>query len=186
MSLPVEDPARARIAGAPAVARASAFGIAYRPISDADIPFLTALYRSTREAELARTGWGETEKQAFIAMQFRAQHAHYQAHYPDAQWLVVMQDDAPIGRLYLERWETEHRIIDIALMPAHRGSGIGGAILRDLMDEAAVAGKAVGIHVEKANPAMGLYRRLGFETVADKGVYDLLRWPAAGAATHVR
>jgi GNAT superfamily N-acetyltransferase len=168
------------------VAAAAAFDIAYTAISDADMPFLTALYRSTREAELARTGWSETEKQAFIDMQFHAQHTHYQAHYPDALWLIVLRAGAPIGRLYLERWETEHRIIDIALSPGHRGNGIGGAILRDLMDEAAAAGKAVGIHVEKANPAMGHYRRLGFGIVADKGVYDLLRWPAPKTGAAIR
>jgi ribosomal protein S18 acetylase RimI-like enzyme len=49
------------------------------------------------------------------------------------------------------------------------------------MDEAAAAGKAVTIHVEKNNPAMRLYRRLGFRTEEDKGVYDLMRWTAAPA-----
>ena len=44
------------------------------------------------------------------------------------------------------------------------------------MDEAAAAGKDVSIHVEKFNPAMRLYRRLGFATEEDKGVYDLMRW----------
>jgi hypothetical protein len=49
----------------------------------------------------------------------------------------------------------------------------------DLMDEAAAVGKPLTIYVEKFNPAMRLYRRLGFETVEDKGVYDLMRWRAA-------
>ena len=46
------------------------------------------------------------------------------------------------------------------------------------MDEAAACGKDVSIHVEKFNPAMRLYRRLGFTTEEDKGVYDLMRWSA--------
>ncbi len=140
----------------------------------ADMPFLALLYRTTREAELAQTPWSESEKRAFIDMQFRAQHEHYQKHYPDALWLIVEQAGRAVGRLYLERWETEHRIIDIALMPAVRGRGMGGAILRDLLEEAAAEGKSVGIHVEKLNPAMSLYRRLGFRPVEDKGVYNLL------------
>ncbi|RVV97141.1 N-acetyltransferase [Mesobaculum littorinae] len=147
-------------------------------MTDADLPFLTALYRSTREAELARTPWDAAEKLAFIEMQFRAQHLHYRAHYPQALWLIVMKDGDAIGRLYLDRQAREHRIIDIALLPQHRGAGIGGAILRDLMDEAAAAARPVTIHVETMNPAMTLYRRLGFVTVADKGVYHLLQWPA--------
>jgi len=70
------------------------------------------------------------------------------------------------------------------------GSGIGAALCRALaaagadvvctdLDEAAAAGKAVTIHVEKFNPAMRLYRRLGFKTEAEQGVYDLMRWTAA-------
>ena len=46
---------------------------------------------------------------------------------------------------------------------------------------AASCGKAVTIYVEKFNPAMRLYRRLGFRTEEDKGVYDLMRWNAAPA-----
>ena len=136
-----------------------------------------ALYRSTRETELAQTPWSEDERQGFVAMQFEAQHHHYQTHYPDAAWLMIEQHGKAIGRLYLERWDKEHRIIDIALTPACRGQGIGGAILEDLIEEAAAAGKALSIHVEKENPAMRLYRRLGFERQEDKGVYDLLEHP---------
>ena len=35
-------------------------------------------------------------------------------------------------------------------------------------------------------PAMRLYRRLGFATEEDKGVYDLMRWSAAARATALR
>ena len=76
----------------------------------------------------------------------------------------------PIGRLYLARWRTEHRIVD----PAHRGTGLGTALLHDLLD-AAAAGKAVSIHVEKFNPAMSLYPRLGFVAAGEEGAYDLMR-----------
>ena len=81
-----------------------------------------------------------------------------------------------VGRLYIERWPTQHRLIDITFLPEHRGQGFGEALLRDLMEEAAAVNKAVSIHVEKFNPAMGLYRRLGFTCVEDKGVYDLMHW----------
>jgi ribosomal protein S18 acetylase RimI-like enzyme len=67
------------------------------------------------------------------------------------------------------------------LLPEHRGKGFGEALLRDLLDEATACGKAVTIHVEKFNPAMRLYRRLGFTTEEDKGVYDLMRWRAPAA-----
>jgi ribosomal protein S18 acetylase RimI-like enzyme len=154
-------------------------GLGFRRLAETDLPFLARVYASTRAEELAVTDWSCDHKAAFLDAQFQAQHAHYQRYYPNADWLVTMRGGEDIGRLYLERWPTQHRIIDIAFLPEHRGKGLGEALLRDLMDEAAACGKAVSIHVEKFNPAMRLYRRLGFQTVEDKGVYDLMRWSAA-------
>lgn len=167
---------RTGIADLPELQRAGRLGIRVRPMADEDMPFLAELYRSTREEELALTGWGETQKQSFVDMQFRAQHVHYQKHYPDALWLILEKAGEAVGRLYLERWSKEHRIIDIALLPLARGHGLGEAILRDLHEEAAQDSKTVSIHVEKVNPAMSLYRRLGYRTIEDKGVHDLLVW----------
>ena len=161
--------------------RAAAAGLAFRRIAEHDLPFLAQVYASTRAEEIALTGWPDEQKAAFLTQQFLAQHTHYQRYYPQADWLVMVREGEDIGRLYVERWPSQHRIIDIALLPAHRGKGFGEALLRDLMDEAAAAGKAVSIHVEKNNPAMRLYRRLGFRTEEDKGVYDLMRWTATPA-----
>ena len=156
----------------------------FRAMTPDDMGFLCALYRSTREAELSRLPWSEAEKQQFIQMQFDAQHAHYQAHYPAAEWLLIEREGAPIGRLYLGTWPREIRIIDIALSPGARGQGLGGAILRDVMEEAQASRRSVGIHVEKTNPAMTLYRRLGFRSIEDKGVYDLLCWSSEAGRGH--
>lgn len=161
--------------------RAAEAGLTFRRITDADLPFLARLYASTRTEELAAAPWSDQQKAAFLDMQFRAQHVHYQRYYPQADWLVAMRAGEDVGRLYLERGPNQHCIIDIAFLPAHRGNGLGTALLRDLLDEAAAAGRAITIHVEKFNPAMRLYRRLGFITEQDKGVYDLMRWAAAPA-----
>ena len=161
--------------------RAAQAGLSFRRITDADLPFLARVYASARAEELAVTPWTDAQKAAFLDAQFQLQHAHYQKYYPQADWLVTMRNGEDIGRLYLERWPSQHCIIDIAFLPAHRGKGAGEALLRDLMDEAAAVAKDVSIHVEKHNPAMRLYRRLGFVTEEDKGVYDLMRW----SRTHV-
>jgi ribosomal protein S18 acetylase RimI-like enzyme len=79
----------------------------------------------------------------------------------------------------VHRGESEIRIVDIALLPDYRGNGIGTALLRDLFSEADAAGKTVTIHVERFNPALRLYERLGFSVAEDKGVYLFLeRRPA--------
>lgn len=163
----------------PPIRAAAPFAIAYRPMTDEDLPFMAALYASTRADELAPVPWPQEAKDAFLSQQFLAQHSHYQAHYPDAEWLVIERGGERIGRLYIEEWPSQFRVIDISLVAGSRGCGIGGAIFEDVMAVAAAAGKAVSIHVEKNNPARKLYDRLGFRRVEDKGIYDLLEWRAA-------
>jgi GNAT superfamily N-acetyltransferase len=159
----------------PPLRAAAALGVSYRPIDPAsDLPFLARVYGSTRTEELAQTGWPPELKEQFIAHQFDAQHRHYMAHYPAAEWLVIVRDGEDIGRLYREEWPDQFRLIDITLLPASRGAGIGGAILADLLEEASAAGKSLTIHVEKNNPAMRLYKRLGFEPIDEHGIYDLM------------
>lgn len=152
--------------------RVAGSGLLLRPETADDRPFLANLYASTRMEELAQTGWPEDAKRDFLGQQFTAQHAHYMRHYPGAEWLVVEHEAAAIGRLYFVHWSRECRIIDIAFLPHARGKGFGSAALRDLIDQA--GDKIVSIHVERMNPALSLYRRLGFEIAEDKGVYLFL------------
>jgi ribosomal protein S18 acetylase RimI-like enzyme len=116
-------------------------------------------------------------------MQFDAQDRDYRARFPDARFDVVDRDGAPIGRLIVERGEDEIRILDIALLPEHRGAGGGSALLRDLLAEAAASSKRVAIHVERANPARRLYERLGFRVEADDdAIYLFMLWRPEGQA----
>jgi ribosomal protein S18 acetylase RimI-like enzyme len=150
--------------------------ITLRPIREDDLPFLARLYASTRSEELALVPWSDEEKQAFLVQQFDAQHRYYQEHFTEAAFDVVEQGGAPIGRLYVDRRENEIRIIDIALLPEFRGAGIGGRFMRELLDEAAQVHKKVTIHVERNNPALNLYHRLGFVETDDQGVYLFMTW----------
>jgi len=154
---------------------ASAVGeIRLRPITEADGPFLRALYGSTRAEELAPVPWSEEQKRAFLDMQFHAQTIHYQKHYGDGEFLMIEDRGVPIGRLLLHRSTDEIRIIDISLMPEHRGRGVGTKLLRDVLSEGEATKRKVSIHVEHFNPAKRLYERLGFRYVETNGVYDLM------------
>ena len=103
--------------------------ISLRPIKPEDKAFLYRVYASTREDELAVVPWDEAEKQAFLTMQFTAQHTYYQEQFGQAQFQLVLLGDEPVGRLYLDRRADEIRIIDIALLAEHRRKGIGSHLL---------------------------------------------------------
>ena len=148
-----------------------------RPVSDADLPFLGRVYASTRAEELAPVPWSEADKAAFCAMQFDAQHHAYRQAYPHATFDVIEVDGQPAGRLYLDRRPRDIRIVDIALLPEHRGRGVGTALVTAVQAEAEAGGRTVSIHVERFNPALAWYRRLGFQVVGATGeVYLLLEW----------
>jgi GNAT superfamily N-acetyltransferase len=146
-----------------------------KPVESADELFLLDLYASTRAEELAQVPWTDEQKATFIAMQFRAQSAHYAQHYPGAQWAIALADDAPAGRLYVWRTESEIRIMDLTMIPVFRGRGIGTLLLSSLAAESDATGVPLTIHVERGNPARRLYERLGFVEAEDKGVYVFLR-----------
>jgi ribosomal protein S18 acetylase RimI-like enzyme len=154
--------------------------IRLRPRRDDDRPFLAMLYASTRQQEMALIDWNDDQKRAFLQWQFDAQTSHYDEQYDGADFLIIEQEGVSIGRLYIDRREDEIEVIDIALLPECRGSGLGSRLLHDVLGEAERSGKRVKIYVENFNPARRLYDRLGFQHVDTNGVYHIMRWTAGG------
>jgi len=147
-----------------------------RPAGSGDVELLYRIYASTREDELAAVPWDAAAKEAFLRMQFDAQDRYYRAIFPDASYDLIVSGEEVLGRLYVDRGEAAWLVLDIALLPDHRGQGIGARLLTDVLAEAGAAAKPVQIHVERFNPAQRLYDRLGFRQIADEGVYLRLEW----------
>ena len=153
--------------------------VTLRPAAEEDRSFLLRLYGSTREPELEASGLPREQWGAFVEHQFAAQSRHYET-YEDTSYDLVLVDGEPVGRLIVARWPEDLRVVDIALLPEHRGRGIGGSVMRALIEEADERGVKTSIHVERFNPAQRLYARLGFRAVAEAGgVYLLLERPPA-------
>lgn len=150
-----------------------------RDRTEADLDFLRTLYAHTREDELRRVPWPDAAKRAFLHDQFDKQHAHYLAHYPRAHWWVIEHLGEPVGRLYVEQTPGDLRVMDVSLLAAWRGRGVGTTLMRALLVRAARAGVPVTLHVEPFNPALRLYQRLGFEHVETRGIYHFMRRAAA-------
>ena len=151
--------------------------ITFRPIRPEDADFLYEVYASTRQDMLAALGWTAAQGDAFLRMQFHAQDQSYRTQFPNADFLIVLLQERPIGRLYVERRADEILGIDIPLLPAYRQAGIGTAILHDLFAEAARVGKPFRFHVEKMNVrARRLYERLGCTVLTDDGMFLFMEW----------
>jgi len=63
---------------------------------------------------------------------------------------------------------------------------VGTALLSSILAEADRKSLPISIHVERHNPALRLYRRIGFEVIDDLGVYLFLRRPSGEARPRVR
>lgn len=150
--------------------------VTLRPATAGDEEHLFRVYAGTRTEELALVDWTDAQREAFLRMQFSAQAQYYREHYAGADFQVIESDGRPAGRLYVARWEDEIRLMDIAVLPAFRGRGIGTLLLGRLQEEARRSDKPLRIHVERMNPALTLYDRLGFRRVEDRGVYLFLEW----------
>ncbi|HWX21118.1 MAG TPA: GNAT family N-acetyltransferase [Candidatus Binatia bacterium] len=154
--------------------------VSLRPEQPGDEAFLHEVYASTREEELARTNWDPNTRGAFLDMQFAAMRRGYAGMYPAGEFLIIALGGRAVGRMVLNRTAGEIRVIDLALLPAHRSGGIGTFLMRQVCAEAAKAGKPVRLSVLKNSRAVRWYERLGFTKNAEAEVYDELEWRPAG------
>lgn len=120
---------------------------------------------------------------AFASMQLQFQRQHVSATYPAAVEQVVLNGaDAVAGRLIVAELDDSVRLVDIALLPEARGSGIGTALVRGVQERAAALGLPVVLHVEHGLPARRLYERLGFTATAEDQLRTEMRWAPPGSA----
>lgn len=141
-----------------------ASGIELRSASAADIPWLCALYRASRLAELLMAPWSADRKRAFLDDQFALQHDHFLKMSRKGDYRLIHLGKAPIGRIYFDRSGCDWVLIDILLAADSRNKGIGSALIRWLQQSAKAAGaKRLRLHVAHDNPrARRLYECLGF------------------------
>jgi len=150
--------------------------ITLRAVTPEDDAFLREVYASVRAQEMAMVPWSDEEKAAFLKSQFDAQDSYYRAQFPAAEFQVIMNDDAPVGRLYVLRGGDEIRILDVSILPDARSQGIGTSLMKPLLEEAVAANKPVTIWVENFNPSQTLFRRLGFSVIHEDGFNQLLEF----------
>jgi GNAT superfamily N-acetyltransferase len=148
-----------------------------RLVAEGDQDFLFSVYASTRAEEMNLVDWSDAQKESFLRMQFGAQTMHYSLYYPDAEYKIIERADVSIGRLIVENRGDHFLIMDIALLPEYRRSGIGTFLIQQLQQEAIQLNLPLVLRVEFFNPAICLYNRLGFVKTRDvNSVYQEMVW----------
>ena len=156
-------------------------GPTQRHVGDEDEAFLRQLYADTRQDELALTGWSEAQATAFLASQFDLQRRHYSAVFGDEGHMIIEVEGRPSGRLWLHHAADHDRLVDIAILCAHRGSGLGTDVIRRLQVGARKRNVPLRLNVLVWNAsAQRLYSRLGFvASGAPQGAHLEMEWHPA-------
>lgn len=150
--------------------------VSLRPAAAGDSEFLYRLYASTRE-DVAAVPWPAAERERFLRSQWTAQQADYETRFPDSVHSVVVLGGIDVGRIWIDRRPDEIRMLDVAILPEHRNSGVGAQLVGRLIAESQLADLPLRHSVYKANlDALRFYERMGFATVEDFELYVLMEW----------
>jgi GNAT superfamily N-acetyltransferase len=150
--------------------------ISLRPATTEDGEFLLAVFKSSRGDDLRELGWDEDRIGEFLDMQFEAQQRIDQNEYQQADDQIVLCAEKPAGCLTVERRDHEIRCVEVALLPAHRNTGIGTLLIRQLQAEARLANKPLRLGVIRFSRAVSLFERLGFVRTSETGTHFQMEW----------
>ncbi len=147
-----------------------------RPATAGDGPFLRDLFVRTRAPRLAAAGLPPAALEALLAEQAALEPRARALSHPEATNLVALDDGVPVGRILIDRSGPEDRLVDLAIVPEAQGRGRGAELLRRLIGEAAAAGRALSLSVDRTNTgALRLYERLGFGRTGESETDVFLR-----------
>ncbi len=156
-------------------------GVEFRPATPADEPFLRNLMIRAIADELGAWAWPEAIRADLLQKQYHARDTAMHSTWRDLDDRIILKHGKPAGRIALARTADEVWIVDVLVSPEHRGTGIGTAALRTILDDAARIGKPVRLHVNITHRSSRFYERLGFVKAGGSEVYHLMEWTPAHA-----
>jgi ribosomal protein S18 acetylase RimI-like enzyme len=130
--------------------------ISFRPARPDDFGYCAKLYFAAM---------GHTSRE--LQLDLDAHVADFRKRWDVAEVRIVLRDGVDVGWL---QTRTENGALFVAQLfvdAAAQGQGIGTAVMRQIIEEAACAQQGVTLGVVKTNPALRLYQRLGFRTTHD-------------------
>lgn len=134
-------------------------GHVVRPLGALDLDRAAALHGEAFTA-LGERGWTRRDMAELFAS-------------PGVRGTLLQIDGADAGMAICRVVADEAELLTIAVRPAHRGSGIGRALLAAVLDHVRAAGaRSLFLEVAADNPAArGLYRQAGFRDVGERPAY---------------
>lgn len=149
--------------------------LTYRPAVEDDFAFLWHLHSYELRPHIENTQtelpwiWDEAGQRQVL-----------RALFEPACTLVILVKGHPAGALQV--YQERHRLVldYIAIASRYQGCGLGTTVLKHLQQHAHHLNLPVELQVLKDNPAVRLYRRLGFEVMRLTTCTYWMRWEPPG------
>lgn len=137
--------------------------LALRDESQRDREAVDRIATADLASQLQASGVPATTAAPLLELQARARRDEYGAAYPDARHTVIECAGTIVGLLVLDESHDRVRVIDLAVAPEHRRSGIARRVLSQVCVDADARAASVALQVWVTNePALRLYESLGF------------------------
>lgn len=150
-----------------------------RPVVSEDEPFLREL-RAEHDSERLHLQELGPEMEEITKVILSSQFEAHSKHYKDVNWdrkdCLIEVDGEPVGRFIVMQNSEEIRLADIVIAAAHRGKGIGNAVIEGTMGECIQSKRPMRLHVEKFSPALQFYQQLGFRLLEDRETHYFMEW----------
>lgn len=157
-----------------------------RPIRPEDEPALREL-RGQLDTERLGLQYWSPEQQALAEKLVQHQFAAHEAHFKrvkskwDTKDCAIELDGQVVGRFIVRQDSKEVHLADITVHGAHRGKGLGQAVLDAVMGECLQSKRVLRLYVDLDNPALQFYARLGFQVIERHPLHCLMEWVPATA-----
>lgn len=80
---------------------------------------------------------------------------------------IIELNGKRVGMMKVVKYPSYQELVQIQFSPSHQNQGLGTRLLKQMIDAAERADKAIALSVLKVNPAKRLYERLGFEVIEE-------------------
>lgn len=132
---------------------------------ESDCEFLWNVHCAAIKPAMAQTpGWDE-----------EFQHRYFVEHFSPSRNQMISYQGKTAGVLSVEECPREIILSNIELLPEFQGLGIGTSLIRGLLERGDASGKPVSLRVLKTNPAVNLYKRLGFTVISETNSHYWMR-----------
>lgn len=131
-----------------------------------DRDFAAALYLESMRIHLTRLGkWDERRVRRRFQKSFRTDQSR-----------IIHLGDMGIGWLQVSETADCLHLHQIHILERFRNRGIGGNLIAGLLRRAQATSRPVALNVIRGNPAISLYKRLGFRPAREDAEKVLMRW----------